>query len=291
VTDWNGDGIPDLLTEADTGGASVRIGAGDGTFAAAGSAIGTLPSVASVSAGDFDGDGKTDLALASFNTSDLMVAYGDGSGGVAQTITVDDSVAGTSGAVVADFDGDGAADLAIGANYRYTTIDSLRVIRGVARTPVPVPAIDLMMQPLMRFVGADVDGDGKRDLVVLSQATGVRTPARVAVFRGKGDATFDVGPWTLLPSRGGENSQATAIPRDLAVADVDGDRAAELLILYSSRLEIWSLAAGTTLSRRAVYPYGGGVLATGDVDRDGVADVVIGNQTVPGIVYLRSGCR
>src|SRR5262249_49321520 len=162
--------------------------------------------------------------------------------------TVAESLSGTAGAAAADFDGDGSTDLAIGANYLVSNATFLRIFRGAGRTPVELPEIDITNN-LRRLITADVDRDGKPDLAVMTESPGVRTRARVAVFRGKGDATFEVGPWTPIPSRSGETQDIVAFPQDIAVADIDGDGAAELLILFPGRLEIWTLAAGTPLTR------------------------------------------
>ena len=71
IGDFNGDGIPDIVTaNRNEGAVSVLMGKGDGTF---------LPRVdystggatTSVAAGDFDGDGKSDIAVAN-NTDDTL---------------------------------------------------------------------------------------------------------------------------------------------------------------------------------------------------------------------------
>ena len=61
-------------------------------------------------AGDFNGDGKTDLAVVNSGTGTVGILLGNGNGGVRQRTSVFSSGGGwPQGAVVGDFNGDGNA--------------------------------------------------------------------------------------------------------------------------------------------------------------------------------------
>ncbi len=73
VTDFNGDGKPDLAVANNTSNeVSVLLGNGDGTFQAARNfAADIYPD--SVAVGDFNGDGRPDLVVANTNSSIVSV--------------------------------------------------------------------------------------------------------------------------------------------------------------------------------------------------------------------------
>lgn len=71
ISDFNGDGIPDLATTADEGSiATILLGNGDGTFS-----VSPISGTASfgIAVGDFNGDGMPDLATANFSNDAATV--------------------------------------------------------------------------------------------------------------------------------------------------------------------------------------------------------------------------
>ena len=97
---------------------SVLLGNGDGTFQnQVRYAVGTDPTA--VVAGDFNGDGRTDLAVANAGSGDVSVLLGNGDGTFQNQVRY--AVGYRPSALVAgDFNGDGRTDLAV-ANSAPTT--------------------------------------------------------------------------------------------------------------------------------------------------------------------------
>ncbi|MBV8264823.1 MAG: VCBS repeat-containing protein, partial [Planctomycetaceae bacterium] len=114
--DANGNPIPG------TGSVSVLLGKGDGTFQnQVPYPAGTGPYA--LVAGDFTGDGHTDLAVANYGDNDVSVLLGNGDGTFQNQVTY--KVANGPKAIVAgDFTGDGHTDLAV-ANYGFDDVSVL----------------------------------------------------------------------------------------------------------------------------------------------------------------------
>src|SRR5207247_5690349 len=92
VADFNGDGKLDLaVANSNTGSnVSILLGKGDGTFQAAMNfpmnvPVGSAPF--SVAVGDFNGDGKLDLATANEGSANVSILLGDGTGAFGAVIT------------------------------------------------------------------------------------------------------------------------------------------------------------------------------------------------------------
>ena len=133
--DFNGDGMPDLAV-ADSGNGTIQIfiNNGNGTFTAGSSySSGYSDSHAddipyAVVTGDFNGDGKLDLAVANYDqtysTGTVKIFLGNGNG----TFTAGNVYTWTNCSPIslaaADFNGDGKLDLAV-ANYNGGTVSIL----------------------------------------------------------------------------------------------------------------------------------------------------------------------
>ena len=97
--------------------------------------------------GDFDGDGKTDIAVYGYG----RLAAAESSGGF-----INQAFGGPADQFVAgDFDGDGKTDIAV---YGYGRLAVLKSSGGFINQPFGGPAD--------QFVAGDFDGDGKTDIAV-----------------------------------------------------------------------------------------------------------------------------
>jgi hypothetical protein len=212
---FNDDGAVDFvdLAVASLGSdaVSVLLGNGDGTFRAAKNfEVGDSPM--SVTSGDFDGDGKADLATAddpsnpaSGNIADsvsVLLGNGDGTFKDARRFSFPvgpDNHANPRQVVSADFDGDGKADLAV-ANRGGGDIGGsgccnagyVRVLVGNGDGTFSEGEY-LGNAPGMKrpasLTTADFDRDGIADLAIAQE--NLSGPGVVAVSLGNGDGTFN----------------------------------------------------------------------------------------------------
>src|SRR2546427_5557743 len=151
-------------------------------------------SPASVVAGNFNGDGKLDLAVANAGSNNVSMLLGNGDGTFKPALN--SGVLGPGSLAVGDFNGDGKLDLAVtnaGVSILLGNGD------GAFRAPVTYATGN---SPSSVAVG-DFNRDGKVDLAVANSgaSNGV---ASVSVLLGRGDGTFNPavnysgGRWRLL---------------------------------------------------------------------------------------------
>ena len=179
AADLNHDGALDLavadsFTPAsfrDRGLVAVLLGNGDGTFQAHVDAETASLSPVDVAAGDFNGDGRTDLAVATNlrEIGRLVVLLGNGDGTFAAS-TASAPLTGSlaSRIVAADFNGDGRLDVAL-LDQGSTTIALLVGSGDGGFTPQATFGAGDAPSDL---AAADLNGDGLADLAALGQANG-----------------------------------------------------------------------------------------------------------------------
>ncbi|MDR3702882.1 MAG: FG-GAP-like repeat-containing protein [Candidatus Sulfopaludibacter sp.] len=172
VADFNGDGMADVVIANETANTvTIMLGNGSGGFTPAGGSPYTVDSnPISLALGDFDGDGKVDLAVANYGGNDVSVLLGNGSGGFTQAGASPFPV-GTSpySVVVGDFNGDGKADLAT-ANLGSNTVTVLLGNGSGGFTQETGSPFAAGSAPISLAV-ADFNGDGKTDMAVADETT------------------------------------------------------------------------------------------------------------------------
>ena len=98
---------------------SVLLGDGDGTFQPPVNYAAGINDVTALVAGDFNGDGRVDLAVAGNNVAGagiVSVLLGNGDGTFQRPVTIAAGINDVTALVAGDFDGDGRVDLAVAGN-------------------------------------------------------------------------------------------------------------------------------------------------------------------------------
>jgi MBG domain (YGX type)/Chitobiase/beta-hexosaminidase C-terminal domain/FG-GAP-like repeat/Abnormal spindle-like microcephaly-assoc'd, ASPM-SPD-2-Hydin/NHL repeat len=325
LADLNGDGIPDLVTGA-TPGLYLQFGNGDGTFQSVAQISGESVPSTGIAFGDFNGDGKADIAFIgcanSFSNCAVGVLLGNGDG-TFQKERYFDSTSEISGIAVGDFNGDGIQDIAA-ANNGSGTVD-LMLGNGDGSFQEP---LSISMPGAGQVAAADLNGDGKLDLVVTNYGYGT-----VSVLLGNGGGTFqpaasystpvssypnDValaslrsngkldivlldydngvsvllgnGNGTFQPSSPVYSPSSPSLLQNIALADVNGDGKPDLVVTDSGRVEVSVLNGngdGTFQSPNS-YPTGATPfgVAISDMNHDGRPDIAVANNGGPSDTIL-----
>ena len=273
LSDFNGDGIPDLAVALGTGGVAVFLGNGSGGFAAPnGSPFATGNGPQAVVSADFNGDGYPDLAVANSMDNTVTVLLGNGSGGFTAASGSPFAV-GTnpSSMAVADFNANGNADLVV-ANQGDNTVTVLLGNGSGGFTPAPGSPFAVGASPQSVAV-ADFNRDGNADLAVLNNGGNT-----VTVLLGNGSAGFTAA--------GGSPFAAGTLPAAVTVGDFNGDGKPDLAIADgiggsgTVTVLLGNGSGGFSAAGGSPFPVGfnPSAIAVGDFNGDGKTDLAVANQ-------------
>jgi len=312
--DFNNDGKPDLIVITGPGVGSpsssynvgVALGNGDGILRdPLYYNIGIAPTDLTV--GDFNLDGKLDVALADFSASSVQVVLGNGDGTLQNAVAYPipppqgELVSKLRSITTDDFDGDGRMDIAVGSetygvcvlrNNGDGTFQSF--VNYPLRAIGPFPAVPNAL------TSGDFNGDGRADIAVADTSFTPSTSQtfshlRVLLNNGAGGFGADVDY-----SLGGRS------PRSIAKGDFNGDGKLDLVTANEGA----STQSGNVYDGNVAVLFGNGdgsfqspftyasapfasttyaSLAIADFDKDGHADIatVYSPLTQPSIREIR----
>ncbi|HEU4402022.1 MAG TPA: VCBS repeat-containing protein [Candidatus Polarisedimenticolia bacterium] len=277
VGDFNSDGRQDLVVAVITdticlgcsGAVSILLGRGDGSFGPAVQfGIGGTPVFAAV--GDFNNDGRQDLAVANIRglgPAGVSILLGRGDGTFTpETYYQADS--GSRSTVVGDFNGDGRSDLAVANNFT----DTVTVLMGHGDgTFGPQSTFAVGREPRGLAIG-DFNGDGREDLAVT-----VTDPDGVSVLLGQGDGTF-----VARASYG-----TGGAPGSIAVGDLNRDGWQDMVVGNgSSQLSILLGRGDGTFGRQVSFLAGAGSVAIGNFNGDQRPDIAVVDGSAQNVSVL-----
>jgi hypothetical protein len=279
VADINGDGVPDLVIGgAYSGGTMVALGNGGGKFQPAVTVTG-LPGT-SAAVGDFNKDGKLDLAT--FNedpgtlsgAASVALGYGDGTFQLDTVIDVASGLLASNGFILTgDFNGDGKADLLavfdflqVGGEFGVLLGNGDGTFQKQIMTGANACASGAGNILDCQAAAGDLNGDGKLDVVV-TEGSSCAGGCSVGVFLGNGDGTFK----PEVDYNGAGSS--------VALADFNGDGHLDIVTTGGSNNNI-SLLLGKgdgTFGFPTTIPTNGlaNFVAVGDFNGDGKLDLAI----------------
>lgn len=286
VADFDGDGNADVLIPSYNGKIEVFFGNGDGTFRIpVVSSLATIPfGIFAITAADFDGDGRADLAMAieggtigpPYNVNGLRLALSNGDGTFRLTFSVQTGRY-VYGVTAADVDHDGKMDLAVTQSASGNVLVILGNGDGTFRGGGLFHTGRTQFGNVM--AAADVNGDGNLDLIVPTEQV-----LRIAF--GNGDGTFQQQPLGL--HTGFESG-----PKQVVAGDFNATGRIDLALALSGsdQLAVY-MQRKDRIFRTEFYPTGDGPVAVeiGDLNHDGFSDVVVADSRSNDIaVYLNTG--
>ena len=214
--------------------------------------------------GDFNGDGKPDVAVVNTNTDTVTILLGNAAGAFTYSSTLPTG-ASPRAIAVGDFNDDGNLDLAV-ANINSNNV-TLLFGDGKGGFVVSSSSPVTGTGPNSMAVG-DFNGDGNADLAVTNQFS-----STVTILLGDGHGNFTAGPQS--PATG-------SFPYAVAAGDFNRDGNQDLAVANYYGSDVTVLLGNGKGDFTAAPSPGTGVypdsVAVGDFNGDGKPDLAVANQ-------------
>jgi hypothetical protein len=255
--------------------ATAVAGAGTAALNFAASASSPTSIVANVAvAADFNGDGKVDLAISDLHTLAILLGNGDGT---FRAVTASPASS-SSPMATGDFNGDGKMDLVVAD----PASNSSGILLGNGDGTFTTGASLATGNPVAVVVD-DFNGDGNADLAVVTTSLGNDI---ITILLGNGDGTFMALPTTYVAGRG-----AT-----IRTGDFDNNGRRDLISVASGNTgaDVFLGNGDGTFTRGPLqnglqHVGDDNALLVGDLNGDGIDDIVVGNQFNKLEIYLGKG--
>jgi gliding motility-associated-like protein len=241
--------------------------------------FGASSSIEELVVGDFDGDGKSDIAMTLAHLDQVLFLRNTATSGTIDATSF--TPAGDAnlgdypvGISIADLDGDGKLDI-IAANYHVSTISILRnTSSGIGDISFAAQLVLTSGLDPYRLVIGDIDGDGKLDI-----ATSNKSGNSVSVLRnvttGIGNISFDAKI----------DYPVSTFPYGIVLGDLDGDNKIDIITASANSANTISILRNTSTSGVINFEpqvnfstgYSAYDVAIGDLNKDGKGDLAIAN--------------
>jgi hypothetical protein len=319
--DFNGDGKTDAASivspDESSFFVSVLLSNGDGTFAAPVLTAINFDGEERLCAADLNGDGRSDLILVHATSLDVFLSNGDGT--FAAPVNYSDNLDSVAAVFAGDVNSDSKIDIVVasGVPLQGTPNPTVATLLGNGNGTLQAPSLAAFPAAIPNGVFADVNGDGKLDVVTalqvfLAQSGGYQSGASlvsqnnstpctgmngsIAVADLNGDsqpdiATADCANNTVtvyLNSGSGNFQQGTSYwagddPEGVNIVDTNNDGIPDILSANSNSSDVTVLLGkgdGTFQTPQIGYSVGGypgQSPAVADFNGDGTADALVGN--------------
>ncbi len=235
----------------------------------------------SVAAGDLDGDGDADLAVANLGSDDVTILKNNGAGNFFEPTSSPEPGGDEPASVAAaDFDGDGDVDLVVGNQAS----DDLTFMRnsGTANFVQPATSPEASGANPVSVAPADFDHDGDADLAITNNVAS----GAVTILKNNGLGNFN--------QPGSSPEAAGSNPASVAAGDLDGDLDPDLAVanISSGNVTILKNNGNGNFNQPASSPEAVGSsplsVAAADLDGDLDLDLAVANFNDANVTILKN---